>query len=137
MLGTGRMHLARLGALLALGAAAFAATAQQPADPATSPALRPIDELLDEYVSQALDGNLALQRQELSVEQSLAALDEARGQYLPQASLESRFSRAEGGRTISLPLGNLLNPVYATLNELLVSQGRTPAFGSVDNAEFL
>ena len=137
MFGTGRMQPARLGALLALCAAAFAAPAQQPADPATSPALRPIDEVLDEYVSQALYGNLALQRQELSVEQSLAALDEARGQYLPQASFESRFSRAEGGRTISLPLGNLLNPVYATLNELLASQGRTPAFGSVDNAEFL
>lgn len=108
------------------------ATAQSPA-PAPQ---RPLEELLTEYVAAALASNLALQRQDLSVEQSLAALDEARGRYLPQLSLASRFSRAEGGRTIALPLGDLLNPVYATLNELLIAQGRAPAFGQVGNTEF-
>jgi outer membrane protein len=97
---------------------------------------RPIDDVLGEYVRAALDSNLGLQRQDLSVEQSMAALDEARGRFLPQASLESRFLRAEGGRTIDLPLGDLLNPAYATLNDLLIAAGRPPAFGQVANAQF-
>jgi outer membrane protein len=96
---------------------------------------RNVDEVIADYVAEALESNLALQRQDLSVQQSLAALDEARGRYLPQASLESRFLRTEGGRTIELPLGNLLNPAYATLNELLVAQGRPPAFAPVANAQ--
>jgi outer membrane protein len=97
---------------------------------------RPIEEVLGEYVKAALDSNLGLQRQDLSVEQSMAALDEARGRFLPQASLESRFLRSEGGRTIALPLGDLLNPAYGTLNELLIAAGRAPAFGQVANTEF-
>lgn len=97
---------------------------------------RGVEAVLADYVAQALESNLGLERQDLSVELSLAALDEARGRYLPQASIESRFSRAEGGRTIALPLGDLINPAYATLNELLVAQGRAPVFGSVANTEF-
>lgn len=97
---------------------------------------RSVEAVLADYVAIALQSNLALERQDLSVERSLAALDEARGRYLPQASLASRFSRAEGGRTIALPLGDLLNPAYATLNELLIAQGRAPAFSPVANTEF-
>jgi len=97
---------------------------------------RTIDAVLADYLAIALDGNLGLQREDISVQQSLAALAEARGRYLPQVSLESRFSRAEGGRTLDLPLGDLINPVYATLNELLIAQGRPPAFSPIDNSEF-
>lgn len=97
---------------------------------------RSVEAVLADYIAEALDSNLGLERQDLSVGQSLAALDEARGRYLPQASLESRFSRAEGGRTIPLPLGELLNPAYAALNELLVEQGRAPAFVPIANSEF-
>ncbi len=108
-----------------------------PATPAERPqqSTRSVDEILDEYLAIAVDSNLALQRQDLSVAQSVTALDEARGRYLPQLSLSSRFSRAEGGRTIALPLGDLLNPVYATLNDLLAAQGQPPAFGSVNNTD--
>lgn len=116
----------RLLLMLAFGACGLAVAAEE----------RSIEAVLADYVAQALQGNLGLERQDLSVERSLAALDEARGRYLPQASLESRFLRAEGGRTIPLPLGELINPAYQTLNELLVAQGRAPAFGSVANAEF-
>jgi len=100
------------------------------------PVERPIDEVLSEYVAAGLAGNLALQRENFSVEQSLAALQEARGRYLPAASLEMRASRASGGRTIELPLGDLLNPVYSTLNDLLAAQGQPPAFGTIQNTEF-
>jgi outer membrane protein len=120
-----RQRSHRFGIVIALLLGASSAVAQD----------RSLDALLADYVAQALESNLALERQDLSVEQSLAALDEARGRYLPQASIESRFLRAEGGRTIPLPLGDLLNPAYATLNELLVAQGRPAAFAPVANTE--
>ncbi len=96
---------------------------------------RPIESVLEEYIAESLRANLSLQRQDLSMEQSLRARDEARGRFLPQVSLEARATRADGGRTISFPVGDLLNPAYATLNELLVAQGRPPAFAAVENQE--
>jgi outer membrane protein len=112
------------------GAPVAPVAAQQP------PAQRPIADVLAEYVAAGLAGNLALQREDFSVEQSLAALREARGRYFPAASFELRASRASGGRTIELRLGELLNPVYSTLNDLLVAQGQPPAFGAIENTEF-
>ncbi|MDP6777252.1 MAG: TolC family protein, partial [Candidatus Latescibacteria bacterium] len=35
--------------------------------------------------------------------------------------LQSRYSRAGGGRTAEVPVGDLLNPVYSTLNQFLSS----------------
>lgn len=73
---------------------------------------------LDAYVQQALSNNLALQQQAFSYEKSLAALKEAKQLFLPRLSLEARYSMARGGRTIDLPIGDLVNPVYQNLNLL-------------------
>jgi len=121
-------------ALIAALLAAHSAVAQT--STAERAAERSIDEVLAQYVEEALTSNLTLRRQDLSVEISLAALDEARGRYLPQATLQSRYSRAEGGRAIVLPIGDLINPVYQTLNELLAAQGQPPAFTAIDNPQF-
>jgi outer membrane protein len=67
------------------------------------------------------------------VEQNLAALDAARAQFLPTLAFEARYTRAEGGRTLDLPVGSLLNPVYGTLNQLMGSQGRPAEFAPVQN----
>jgi outer membrane protein len=67
------------------------------------------------------------------VERSAAALDEARARYFPEAALAARYTRAEGGRTIDLPLGDALNPAYQTLNDLLAAQGQQPQFPTVRN----
>ena len=40
---------------------------------------------------------------------------------------------ADGGRTIDFPVGDLLNPVYETLDEMLVAQGQPPQFPRVRN----
>ncbi len=74
--------------------------------------------VLNGYVEQALNSNIALQRQELSYEGSLAALREARSLFLPQLSIEARYSIARGGRAIEIPVGDLVNPVYQNLNLL-------------------
>ncbi|MCB0642792.1 MAG: TolC family protein [Phaeodactylibacter sp.] len=74
--------------------------------------------LLDQYISTALESNIALRQQELSYAKSLATLKEAKALFFPTLSLEARYSRATGGRVIEIPVGDLMNPVYANLNLL-------------------
>jgi outer membrane protein len=74
---------------------------------------------LDLYVREGLESNLALQQQNMAFEQSLQALREARGLYLPSISLEARYTRAGGGRDFTVPVGDLVNPINQTLNTLL------------------
>ncbi len=107
------------------------ALAQTPAEP---PAVeRPLAAMIDAYVREGLRSNLSLRAQTLEVERGAAALDGARARYFPEAGLAARYTRAEGGRSIDLPLGDLLNPAYQTLNDLLVAQGRQPQFPVVEN----
>jgi outer membrane protein TolC len=84
--------------------------------------------ILDQYIKQGLESNLALKQQMFSLEQSLEALNEARGLYFPSLELGARFTRAGGGREIIIPVGDLVNPIYKTLNQLLASQGQPPLF---------
>ena len=48
-----------------------------------------------------------------------------------RSSLDARYTRAEGGREIDVPLGTLLNPVYSTLNDLLAAQGQPAQFPQI------
>ncbi|MET0659617.1 MAG: TolC family protein [Steroidobacteraceae bacterium] len=91
------------------------------------------DAQLEQYIAIGFEGNLALQSEHLEVEKAVAALQQARAAYLPLVNVEARYSRAEGGREIELPLGRLMNPVYGTLNDLLAAQGRTSAFTRIDD----
>ena len=84
--------------------------------------------VLDDYIQRALQENLALQQKSFSLQQSMAALKEARGLFLPSLSVEARYSRAGGGRKIEIPVGDLMNPVYATLNQLLSQTGQPAVF---------
>ena len=84
--------------------------------------------VLDKYINQGLKNNLALKQEQFSLEKSLQALTEARGMFLPSVSIEARYSRAGGGRVIEFPVGDLMNPVYGTLNQYLASISQTPFF---------
>jgi len=86
------------------------------------------DDPLEQYVQIGLESNLALKQQEFSLEQSLQVLNEARGKYFPSIDIIARYSRAGGGREITIPIGDLVNPIYQTLNQLLEAQGYPPAF---------
>jgi outer membrane protein TolC len=79
------------------------------------------DTLLSWYISQGLENNLALRQKDADYEKSLKALDEARSYFFPALSLNARYSLAEGGRTIYFPVGDMINPVYTTLNYLTQS----------------
>src|SRR5215213_9143677 len=76
------------------------------------------DEIPQEYISMAIENNLVLKEKKLSLEKSLVALKEARSFFLPTTWFEGQYTLAQGGRSIDLPVGDLLNPVYKSLNQL-------------------
>jgi len=94
---------------------------------------RPLAAVIDEYVREGLKSNLGLRAQSLEVERAQAALDAARAKVSALYARWQELTRAEGGRTIELPLGDALNPAYQTLNDLLVQQGQQPRFPVVQN----
>jgi outer membrane protein TolC len=73
---------------------------------------------IDGYINTAFANNQGLTGQQLQLEKSLYALKEARALFLPNVSFGASYTKADGGRTIDLPLGDLLNPVYQSLNQL-------------------
>ncbi len=111
----------------ALGIALFAASS------AVVGQTQPFDVVVDRYIAEGLNRNLALQSETLEVEKATQALAEARARFFPELTFEARYSRAEGGREFALPLGTALNPVYSTLNEMLVAQGQEPRFPMVQD----
>src|SRR5690242_15823288 len=123
------LHLRNLWAAAMLAVVAPVAIQAQE----TSAPGRPLAAVIDEYVREGLRSNLSLRAQSLEVERATAALDGARARYFPEAGFAARYTRAEGGRTIELPLGDALNPAYQTLNDLLVQQGQQPQFPIVQN----
>jgi len=96
-------------------------------------ALPSAGEVIDQYVREALRSNLALHDDSLEVERNIAALDEAKARFLPTIAFDARYTRAQGGRQVDVPVGSLVNPIYSTLNQLLAAQGRPAEFGSVPN----
>jgi outer membrane protein TolC len=120
----------RAAAALALLVGAAAAAA------AEAPPARRLEEIVAGYVRAGLDANLALADQSLEVERSLAALAAARARFLPEVALSARYTRADGGRQFTVPVSQLLNPAYQTLNELLVAAGGTPRFAPLADQSF-
>ena len=72
----------------------------------------------EEYISDGLNNNLVLQEKKVSLEKSLVSLKEAKSLFLPTTWVEGQYSLAQGGRSIDIPVGDLVNPVYKTLNQL-------------------
>jgi len=78
--------------------------------------------VLEGYIDEGMQNNLVLKRKNISLDKALLALKTAKSMYQPSVALQASYSTATGGRSISLPLGDLMNPVYATLNQLTNSQ---------------
>lgn len=74
--------------------------------------------ILDTYIEEGLQNNLILQNRNLGLQASLTALQDAKSYFLPHVEFSSSYTLASGGRTIDIPIGDLLNPVYTTLNQL-------------------
>jgi outer membrane protein len=85
--------------------------------------------VLDTYIQEGISNNLMLQNKHISLEQSLLTLKDAKSLFLPAADFGANYTLANGGRQILLPIGDLLNGVYSSLNTLLDRQ----AFPQVEN----
>lgn len=88
---------------------------------------------LDDYLDQAMTNNPALAQASFEVEAERQRLENLRARFYPSLALQARASVAEGGRTIDFPAGDLLNPVYTTLNSLTAAPGQPPRFPTVEN----
>lgn len=91
---------------------------------------------LEAYLDSALSQNLTLRERTLSYEKSLEALSEAKGLFFPQISFQAAYTLAGGGRAIEFPVGDLINPIYQTLNDLTASQNFPANLENV-NEQFL
>lgn len=90
---------------------------------------------LENYIEQGLQNNLTLQRNNMSLKNAEYSLKVAKGMFLPSAGLQARYTLAEGGRTIEFPVGDMLNPIYTTLNQMLEAQGQSGTFPQISNQE--
>ena len=104
---------------MAIGSMASHALVAHASEPAQE-----FDVVVERYVVEAVRSNLALQGETLEVDKATQALAAARARFFPEVSLQARYSRSEGGREFTIPVGTALNPVYSTLNELLIAQGQ-------------
>lgn len=90
---------------------------------------------LSKYIDTGLNNNLVLKGKNISLEQSLLSLKNAKSYFLPSVAFNADYLSAEGGRIITLPMGEMLNSVYSTLNQLTATQKFTQI--SNENAQLL
>jgi outer membrane protein len=77
--------------------------------------------VLDNYIKHGLDSNLALKQQTFDLQKAKLDLERAKSLFYPQVGFNEQYTLASGGRTIDVPLGDLLNNVYSSLNQLTSS----------------
>lgn len=88
---------------------------------------------LDNYIQIGLKSNEVIKQHNFDINKSMYALQEARSLFYPTVSLNANYTKADGGRTIDIPIGDMLNPVYSTLNQITNSN----AFPSLQNQSVL
>lgn len=88
-------------------------------------------EILQAYIQEALEKNpkikdIALQLDAQRIQENIASK-----MWLPELTFGTSYTLASGGRTIAIPVGDLLNPVYSALNKFTQSN----AFPQIENVE--
>lgn len=63
---------------------------------------------LDLYISQGLENNLSVRQERTQKYSAETSLKEATSRFLPTLTLSSRYTRADGGRTVSIPAGEIM-----------------------------
>lgn len=86
---------------------------------------------VDALLAEAEQNWPQLRQRQAELRAAEAALAEAGRAGGPQVHFGGNYSLAAGGRTINIPIGDLLNPVYGTLNQLT----QTDQFPQIENVE--
>jgi outer membrane protein TolC len=74
--------------------------------------------ILDEYVAVGLKHNPGFQTVKLELKWQQAEMEASRSWIFPEIGVASNYTLAKGGRTISFPVGDIINPVYSALNQI-------------------
>lgn len=74
--------------------------------------------VLDEYIRIALEQSPVLYEAKLTAEQARLDQKTARSHRIPEVKFQMGYQTSAGGRSIDLPVGDMLNGVYSTLNRL-------------------
>jgi outer membrane protein TolC len=88
---------------------------------------------LNDYISQGLASNQSIKEQNFLLQKNIYALQEAKSMFLPSVTFSTTYTKADGGRTIDFPTGDLFNAAYATLNQLTGSN----SFPQLENQSIL
>ncbi|GAB4039404.1 TolC family protein [Spirosoma gilvum] len=88
---------------------------------------------LENYIELGLRNNAVLQQKNRDVKKAWYALKTAESLFMPTISFQTAYQSGAGGRSISLPVGDLMNPVYTTLNQLTGSE-KFSIIANVDQA---
>ncbi|GAB4035807.1 TolC family protein [Spirosoma gilvum] len=99
-------HIRYLTLLLPLSISA------QPAPSGMSP-------ILENYIREGMTNNLALRQESLEISRITESLNQARSLFYPRVAFNPTYSLAAGGRRLEFPVGDLLNPAYKTLNQII------------------
>lgn len=87
----------------------------------TLPALLGAQDPLEKYIQEGLSKNQVLQQKNISLEKAELALKIAKSNFLPSVNFSGSYTTAQGGRYTDLPIGDMINPIYSTLNQLTSS----------------
>lgn len=74
--------------------------------------------VLESYIQEGLKNNLALRQESLEIEKAQENVKQAKANFSPKITFAPNYTLAAGGRRLAFPVGDLLNPVYSTLNRL-------------------
>ncbi|WP_138507016.1 TolC family protein [Spirosoma lacussanchae] len=98
--------------------------------------LRPVSAqpspILDGYVREGLANNLALRQESLEIKRVSESINQARSLFYPRVAFNPTYSLAAGGRRLQFPVGDLINPIYRTLNQVTGSDRFPTNLANVD-----
>lgn len=86
---------------------------------------------LEDYIREGLKNNLVLEQKNISLKQAQQSLRIAKSYFLPSINLLADYTSGKGGRSIAIPVGDMLNPVYQSLNQITQSDN----FPQIANVE--
>ncbi|MBL7826936.1 MAG: TolC family protein [Saprospiraceae bacterium] len=87
--------------------------------------------VLDRYIEEGISNNLSILKSELEILKAGIQIRQASALKRPKLSFDANYTFAAGGRKLDFPIGDLLNPVYSTLNQITQSNN----FPSVQNSQ--
>ncbi|MEI6950391.1 TolC family protein [Paraflavisolibacter sp. H34] len=81
---------------------------------------------LQTFIDEGLKSNPVVREKTLSVDAAMLALKEAKSLFLPSSHFETQYTLARGGRTITIPVADLMTPVYKTLSQMTGTTHEVP-----------